>query len=816
MSKSFSFELPAGMTASGGDHSPAPPLDLKALAGVVYRRVWLIAAGFMTTFGIIAFVTFTQTPVYKAETVVQLDTDQKNVIDLGAIFSGLAGNTAVIDTEVLVLGSKSLLTRVAVKQKLVEDPEFNPSLLPPKKGLLSPVKDFVRAVTGADAPEDPFAAMTTEQKDAALLETAVGILSDKVSVNRVGTTYLITVTASSESPETAARLADEIAEQYRVQQLEEKFEATRKATEWLSERVSGLREEVEEKERRVESYRAESGLLAAQGATLTEQQIAYLTTQKATLQVDLDRARARAESVRRQMASGAGADGISEVLQSQVISDLKSQRAIINRRVSELETKLGPQHPELISARNEAADIDRQIDSEVSRIAGNIENELRVAQAQISSIQGEISRSTFELRGNNQALVRLRELERDADTSRILLEEFLTRSKQTGEQDALITADANILSRASVPESPSSPRKLLNLIIGCLLGAIIGGGLALLTEIFDMKISSAEDVERRLGANPIGSIPLIRTASFLGLFQTNPADYLVENPLSAYAESIRYLRAAIAFSDLDSETKTVAICSSLPDEGKTSLTLSLGRMSAMSGSRTLVIDGDFRRRQLTQTAGLKPDIGFVEHLFGAGQLSDAIVKDSRTMLDILPLSQNGHTPHDVFGTRAFDDLLKRLRLMYDLILIDTGPLLLLAEARVVAGKADKTILIVRWRHSARSAARQSLALLRTFKADLLGVTLNMVDLNRRRHSSDPGATYKAYSKYYQMDEKRSLFTWLSAKAASMTRAMTRTRTRARSPSTGVEGAVAVDVLLSRVRGRTEPADRISAQPVAPD
>ena len=798
MSKSFSFELPASVASSGGDHSPAPPLDLKALIGVVYQRFWMILAGFMTTFSIIAFITFTQTPVYKAETVVQLDTDQQNVIDLGAIFSGLAGNTAVIDTEVLVLGSKSLLTRVAVQQKLVEDPEFNPSLLPPRKGLLSPVKGVVRAVTGAEAPADPLAGMTTEQKDAALLETAVGILSGKVSVSRVGTTYLITVSASSESPETAARLADEIAEQYRVQQLEEKFEATRKATEWLSERVSGLREEVEEKERRVESYRAESGLLAAQGATLTEQQIAYLTTQKATLQVDLDRARARAESVRRQMASGAGADGISEVLQSQVISDLKSQRAIINRRVSELETKLGPQHPELISARNESADIDRQINAEVSRIAGNIENELRVAQAQISSIQGEIGRSTYELRGNNQALVRLRELERDADTSRILLEEFLTRSKQTGEQDALITADASILSRASIPESPSSPQKLLNLIIGCLLGAIIGGGLALLAEMFDMKISSTEDVERKLGANPIGSVPLIRTTSFLGLSQTNPADYLVENPLSAYAESIRYLRAAIAFSDLDSETKTVAICSSLPDEGKTSLTLSLGRMSAMSGSRTLVIDGDFRRRQLTQTAGLKPDIGFVEHLFGAGQLSDAIVKDRKTMLDILPLSQNGHTPHDVFGTRAFDDLLQRLRSMYDLILIDTGPLLLMAEARVIAGKADKTILVVRWRHSARSAVRQSLALLRNFRADLLGVTLNMVDLNRRRHHRDPGATYKAYRKYYQMDEKPSLFNWGSDKG------------KAKSTSRGLKGTVAVQVPPTRASGRSGPVDRTSS------
>ncbi len=788
LTKSFSIELPSNLSTAGDDQLAGPPLDLKAIVGMVYRRFWLILSGFLTTFSVIAFMTFTQTPLFSAQTVIQLDTSEQNVIDLGAIFAGLGGSTAVIDTEVMVLESKSLLTRVAEQQKLIEDPEFNPWLRPEKKGLLSPVKGLVRSVTGQTDKPDPFDALPAEEKLAIQKEVAVEILKAKVNAARIGSTYLITINVVSQSPETAARLADEVAEQYRVQQLEEKYEATRKATEWLSERVSGLRAEVEEKERRVETYRAESGLLAAQGATLTEQQIAFMTSQRGSLQVDLDRARARAESLRRQMASGAGADGISEVLDSPVISDLKAQRAGINRRVAELETKLGPQHPELISARNEAADIDRQINAEVERIAGNIDNELRVAQSQINSIQGEIARSTGQLRGNNQALVRLRELERDADTSRQLLEEFLTRSKQTGEQDALITADANILSKASVPGSPASPRKALNLLIGLILGAIVGGGLALLTEIFDMKVSSTEDVERKLGANPIGSVPLIRTASFLGLSQTNPADFLVENPLSAFAESIRYLRAAIAFSDLDSETKTVAVCSSLPDEGKTSLTLALGRMSAMSGSRTLVIDGDFRRRQLTETAGLKPDIGFVEHLFGAGQLSDAIVKDRKTMLDILPLAQNGHTPHDVFGTRAFDDLLERLRSMYDLILIDTGPLLLMAEARVVAGKVDKTILVVRWRHSSRSAARQSLTLLRNFKADVLGVTLNMVDLSSSRHHRDPGATYKAYQKYYQMEAKPSVFSWMG---------IGKGKPNGKAP----KGSVAVQVPPSKATGR---------------
>lgn len=796
------IEIPAsggsGGGSSGGPDGPA--FDIKGLLGMVYRRFWLILTGFVVVLSMVLYVTFTQTPTYKAQAVIQLDTNQINVIDLGALFSGTAGaTTSVIDTEVRVIGSKALLARVAEEQSLIEDPEFNWTLRPQKESFTASIRKSISSMMGGDTTvRDPFEGMTPEQKEAEIFNAVVGTLASKVKVGRVGATYLLTVDVTSHSPETAARLANEVAEQYRVQQLEKKYEATRKATEWLQERVAGLREEVEDKEQRVEAFRAETGLLEAQGTTLTEQQIGYLTSQRGQAQIELDRARARYQSMRRQIESGQGVEGVSEVINSQLINDLKSQRAIIMRRVAELETRVGDRHPDLISARNEVADIDQQMNAEMNRIAANLESEMRVAQAQLNSIQGEIGRSTSQLRGNNVNLVRLRELERDAQTSRVMLEEFLARSKQTREQDALITADSSILSMASVPGKPASPRKFFNILIGCILGLVVGAGMALFAEIFDSQISSAEDIESKLHSIPIGSVPLIRTAGLLGLGQTNPADFLVENPLSAYAESIRYLRAAIAFSDLDSETKTVAITSSLPDEGKTSLALSLGRMSAMSGSRTLVIDGDFRRRQLTEMAGLKPEIGFVEHLFGAGQLSEAIVKDHKTMLDILPLSLNGHTPHDVFGTRAYDELMSRLRSMYDLILIDTGPLLLMAEARVVAGKVDKTILVVRWRQTTRSAARQSLALLRNFKADLLGVTLNMVDLNRRRHHRDPGATYKAYRKYYQMETKRGLFGW-------------KWGGKDKANKKGPKSAIAVQVPPSKASGRRNDQDRISAE-----
>lgn len=756
-------------------------MTVKSILDVVYRRYWIISIAFLAVFSVVAYSTFTATPYFTAKATVIVDTNGSNVIDLDSVMAGISGTTAELDTQVKIMSSKSLLTRVVKAQNLTEDEEYNPYLWEPESGgIMSGLANVIGFFLGGSEEEEnlmPAAPLTPEQQAEKEIEATTSVFGGHVSVSRVGTTYLIDIWVTSKSPEKAAELANAVADQYGVDQLEAKLETTQRATDWLLERVSGLREEVGEKERLVEQYRSETGLLAAAGTSLNEQEIASLSAQKIQQETALNRARARFENVRRAQASGTGVDSISEVLNSPVISNLKSQQALVLRRQAELRSTLGERHPDLIRVQSEAEDIERAISVEVQKIITTLGNEVQSAQEEVDKLNGAISRARGQLIQNNRNRVRLNELERDAEASRVLYEDFINRAKETGEQDELAQADARILSSASVPGSPSSPRTKISLLLGFVLGGIVGVGLAFLAELFDNHVSSVEDVQRKLGTKSIGTVPFIAGRGILGLGKNSPPDYLTKNPLSAYAESVRYLRAAIAFSDLDGETKTVAITSSLPNEGKTSMTLSLGRMSAMSGSRTLVIDGDFRRRELTRMVGIAPEIGFIEHLFGAGSLKEAIHRDPKTTLDVLPLSNAGHTPHDVFGTRSFDELLETLKKQYDIILIDTGPLLLMAEARVIAGKADKTILFVRWRHTSRGAARQSLALLRNFNANVLGIALNMVNQTSRRHHKDPSASNKAYGKYYSMGTKNQLFSnplkssMLAGKSSSETRKM---------------------------------------------
>ncbi len=750
MNKQTRVALPRHMPfVSMGADVPggASQFSLKAIFGAIRRRFWLGLLSFLLIFLAIAAYTLQKTPVYTAQVRIVLDTQSRDVVDLGSMFSGLAPNTALIDTELEVIKSEAMLSRVVDKLNLTQYQEFNYTMQE-VTGLQAVMANIRKKASGLLANarrtegEEAAVILSGEERQAAIRTSATNRLKRAITVRRLGPTYAIDIAAESVSPSRAAQIANTVADQYLVNQLEAKLESARRANDWLSERLSSLKDEVNDKESAVEAYRAESGLLIAEGTTLTEQEIADLTRERTLREAELAEAEARLTNVRSRINSGS-TDTISEVLGSQVVSDLRRQQAEIQRRRADLLTRYGPRHPDVQTVNNELSDVRAQIDAETSRIVGSLESEVNIARSRVNSFNRRLGQARSRLANNNRANVKLRELEREADSSRILYEDFLERFKKSTKQDDLAKADARILSLAEKPAQPSSPNIPMSLLLGLMLAGATSAGLIMLAELRENHFSSGEEIERAFNVLSIGSIPMLT-----GRGRRSPADYAVENPISAFSESMRNLRASIVFADLDNPAKTVAICSSLPNEGKTMTTFSLGRMSALSGSRTLIIDGDFRRRQLTEAAGLEPKAGLIEHLFGEVSLEDVIEIDEASGAHVLPLTSTRNTPRDVFGSRAFDTLLERLREAYDLIVIDTGPILLMAESRIVVSKVDQVIVIAKWRSTTRTALSQTLAILHQFNASIAGVALNFVDYRKRRFLSNSGASYKAYRKYY--------------------------------------------------------------------
>ena len=724
-------------------------IDLREIITVFRRRFWsFLAAGFLTFVAVVVF-TLQATPLYTATSSVVLNVREQRVVDIEAVLSGMPPDSAAVDTEVEVLRSRALAETVVRQLELTAVPEFNSNLRDASfvQGLTGAVSGLVSGLVPAQDP-----ARSSFDAEAQTLEEVVNALMEAVSIRRAGLTYVIEISATSQTPRLARDISNAYADQYLVSQLDAKFAATERANEWLNERVGTLRDEVRNREQVVANYRNQEGLIDAEGATVAEQQVADLNNQLASQRAELSEARARLDAVESQLERGVQADTIAEVLRSEVVRELRSQQAQVARRQAELSSRYGPRHPEILTVERELADIESQIASEIRRIVASLQNEVNVSIQRVRSIEQSLREARSELATNNSAIVRLRELEREAEASRALFESFLNRFRQTNETGGLAEADARIIANAAVPQAPSSPNVLLNLALGIVLAGVAGVGVVFALEMLDNGLHTDTDIERNFGLPHIASVPRLKPG-LLSRFSGDaiePGDYVVQKPLSSFAESFRTIRSAIRVSGIDGASKIVAISSALPGEGKTTTTLSLGRISSMSGTKTLVVDCDLRRRLLTKAIVDSPAAGLLEVLNGEVSLDQVLIQDKDTDLMILPVRDTTFTPRDVFGSKAFADLLEQLRGQFDQVILDTAPVLAVADTRQIAGLADGVIVAARWKKSAVGVVRKAILELRASRANIIGVVLNSVDLEAQaRYGYDTqGYYYRSYRKYY--------------------------------------------------------------------
>ena len=733
-------------------HAPASEdlIDLRELISTVRRRFWsLFATGLLTFLAVVLF-TLQATPKYTATADVVLNVRQSQVVDIEAVLSGAPPDSATVDTEVEVLRSRSLAETVVDELNLIAVPEFNASLAE-RSGLGGAVFSFANGLRSLVLPGRE-TSLSEDERSAREYDQVVNALMDARDIRRAGLTYVIEISATSETPSLARDIANAYAEAYLFAQLEAKFEATERANEWLNERVDTLREEVRIREEAVAQYRDEAGLIDAEGATVAEQQVTDLNSQLAIQRAGLSEARARLDTVRSQIQRGVAADTIAEVLSSEVIRELRRQQAEVARRLADLSGRYGPRHPQILTVNRELSDINSQIDAEITRIVASLENEVSVAAQRVRSLESSLVQARSELSENNSAIVRLRELEREADASRALFESFLNRFRQTNETEGLTEADARIVARASTPINPSSPKVVLNLALGIVLAGVMGVAVVFALELFDNGLHTEKDVERQLGLPHIVSVPRLKSG-LMGRFSgesVDPGDYVLEKPLSSFAESFRTVRSAIRLSGVDQDTRTVAITSALPGDGKTTTSICLGRVSALAGSKTIVVDCDLRRRLLTHAICGEADQGLLEVLSGQAKLEDVIQTDEKTGLAVLPVTAPTFTPRDVFDSAAFSDVLRQLRETYDLVIIDTAPVLAVADTRVISARVDAVLLAAKWKKTPTGVVRRAISELQSVHAKVMGVVLNNVDMQAQaRYGYDAsGYYYNSYRKYY--------------------------------------------------------------------
>lgn len=740
-------------------------LDVRDIFQIVWTARWMLAV-FCVLGAVVAYVLVKQiTPQYRSTASIMLDTRQTSVIDLESVLSDVPLNRQMLESELLIIESDTLLERVVDKLRLDRDPEYNPSLAEPsatkvvidrKKAQLKnlardllaqvmPASDGARG-TGTPVGAEPASsapALSQEAKAEADRRRAVRILRGKLRARQLSPAFAISVQVTSADPVRAALIANTVADQYVVDQLEAKFDAARRATAWLTGRLEELRVRVEESEAAVQAYKSQFQTGDSQGATITRQQIAELNTELIDGKAAVAEARAKYNQAR-EMVRTLGAAGAATALTSPLIQSLRQKRSDLTRREAELSNRYGPKHPTMIELRTELGDTDAAISIEVRQIVSSLQNDVQVAQARVNALQAGLGDLETREAGQSEAAVGLRQLESEAEANRRIYNDFLQRLNETREQEEFQTADSRVIEPATAAYSPFVPRTKVSTALGGVAGLAFGLGLVVLFRLLNRTFRTVAEVSDRTGLTVFASVPKIARRQSRRLLS-----YLKTRPNSDLAESVRYLRNATLLGN-GGKIRSVLLTSSFPEEGKSTMSILLAEMLGRMGKSVVLVDCDLRRPSLATTLSIKPQRDLISLLEWDDPLEDVVVRPTDGAFDFIPLRVGSSASVDKIASPAFSQLIGQLEDQYDMVVVDAPPVLGASDFSVLGRIVDTSIVVVRWDKTPVASLKRTLQWFADHQMDVLGAVLNQVDRRREAQydSATYGAEYASFRRYY--------------------------------------------------------------------
>jgi succinoglycan biosynthesis transport protein ExoP len=705
---------------------PAKPsqsnlIDLRKIFGVLRRRLWWMVATFVLVIVLTGVAYKLVTPKYMATATVALDRRVDELVTSGPANpnSALTTDSPSVDTEVQVLTSPRLAAAVVDQMKL-------------------------QTVLGYGQPKTGPKKNTPVEAEAA----AISALQSKLVVKRQGLSYAINVSLTDADPVLATSIVNAVIDQYVSEGRGDKATERNSDSTLLAQRLATLRTDVVNAEAAVASYRARTNLIdVSKDSTSTQQEMSFLSTQLA--QAKADQAAANAKVAAAQSASTAAASG----LESEVLRGLRAQEAELSAQRADLAGRYGELHPALAKVDRQLKDVRGNIDAELTRIRAGTVNDQHVADGRVASIQGSLNKAQGALGAANSASVQLNELERNADSARVLYQSLLDRYNQSVTGQGTERSNAYVVARATQPVLPTSPDKILFGLGGGIAGIIAAAAVVLLLELLETGFQTRAEVETALGLPVLASVPDLRTIKGTRINVRDPmapADYLVGHEGSLFGESFRAMRGALSASTRAGQLKTLAVTSSLPGEGKTTVAICLARSAALAGLKTVLIDCDLRRR--TSSRAMSDDVtaGLVEVLKGTVPLRDALIRDEKSGAWLLAQKKTDDLDYEIVASKRMQDLVAALSESFDMVILDTSPILALAEARAVSAMADNVIFVARWRKTPSQAAQMALDQLGRAGAHVAGVVLSQVNLKLQAKavSGDEMVYYNVFKSYY--------------------------------------------------------------------
>ncbi|WP_137167944.1 GumC family protein [Salinimonas lutimaris] len=707
-------------------------------------RIILLAVLFTI---LVALIVMKMTPIYSATASLLIESQPANVTSIEEVYKSDTSRKDYMQTQYEIIQSRQVAARAVDELDLSNDPVF----MPQSSGGLTIVKDVKKWVKSKIPflPKQEKVELTETQKAEKRRQAAINKLMNSISVTLVNNTQVIEVTAVSDSADLAARIANTMGDVYVENYLQAKVDMTSKATSFLTESMEGLKDKLEEAERKLTAFYEDNQLVNLSGGVvgLAAEELEEYSDQLLKAQTTLKQNRTIYEQTQRNGADYSALARLPEVLNHANIQSVRRQLSEAQSRVSELSKVYGPKHPKMVAAQAEYDSVQDTLETQIRDLISSITTQYRSSQDKVANLQEEVANAKAEYRKLSGLENKRRALQREVDINQQLYNSMFTRLKETSEIGGFQSANARILDPAVAPNNPSAPNRTL--LIGAAFVVSFGFGvfLAFVLEALNSGVRSVDDVEKKLGQRMLGLIPIIPQKRK----ENMELRAFFDSKYHQFSEAVRTLRTSLSLMNLEKQNQAILVTSSVPKEGKstvsTNLAFALGQLD-----KTILIDADLRRPSIGKRFNVPAyQPGLSNLTMKTHSLDECLVHDEQSGIDLICAGSIPSNPQELLAGEGFNALITYLKKHYKYVVVDTAPTQAVSDAMVVSKACDSVIYVVRADSTSEKMIQNGLGRFLQVGHRVDGVVLNQVDLRRSDVSERYGGFYDQYG--YNANEK---------------------------------------------------------------
>ncbi|MCL4476359.1 MAG: polysaccharide biosynthesis tyrosine autokinase [Nitrospirae bacterium] len=702
---------------------------------VIIKRSNSVLTFFSVLVVVVTIGTLTTTPVYRASTRVLIDRENQNVANLRDVYYDFYSED-YYHTQYELIKSAAVAYKAVKNLNLEGNPEFNPAAKKMSEGFLSGLSRALGSIFGGKKTSDD----TVKDDPAVPLAKKV---QGGLRVEPVKNSRIVNISYEYHDPKLAAAIANGVANAYVEQVLDIKMGAAKQAVEWMSKKIDEQKRTLEDSQKALQEYMKNKDVVELENKeALTPQKLQNLGYQLVLAEAKRKDTEALFNQVKNLANNLQEALTVPAIAGDPVMQSLRTEEIKIEKDSMEMSKKYGEKHPQMIRLREDLRALREKMSSESKRIITSIKNDYELAKARETGLRNSMAQGKGEAMVLSEKAIQYGALKREVESNQQLYDALLKRIKETSLIEEVKSFNIYIVDRAEIPKGPVRPRSFLNILLSIIVGAFGGVGIAFFLEYIDNTFKKPEDVEEKLALPLLGVVPYIKQTEIPdGNFET----ITHTNQKSTISETYRALRTSILLSTPE-PVKSIAVTSSVENEGKTTTAVNLAITLAQMEKMVLLVDADLRKPKVHSVLGMDNSIGLSNFL--ARQVVQNMIKASEIpSLSIITAGPLPPNPSELLGSKRMKEFLDIVNEKFDIVVFDTAPLITVTDTTLLSDLVDGTILVIRSGRTTFDIAKRGVKLLRDINAKVLGVVLNSMD------TAKEGYRY-LYPYYYQYGSEK--------------------------------------------------------------